>query len=155
MMLTIFLAIFLVILTFLAHYQVLLLLSIYVPRLHLHDQTRVLMIIFVLFLTHVTEIVFYAVIFGWSVEILELGALEGVEVTTLMEYFYFSSVIYTSLGLGDVFPSGHIRFLVGVEALNGLLLIAWSASFTFVAMGRLWPWSECCDVEDHKSTKGK
>ena len=27
----------------------------------------------------------------------------------------------------------------GVEALNGLLLIGWSASFTYLAMERYWP----------------
>ncbi len=150
MLLTFFLALFLVSLTFLSHYQILLWLSRNIPRLHLDDQTRVLLIVFILFLTHVIEIIFYAIVIGCSIEILELGALEGVETKSLMEYLYFSSVVYTSLGFGDVYPTGHIRFLVGVEALNGLLLIAWSASFTFVAMGRLWPWSECCEDDDQK-----
>ncbi len=148
MLLTFFLAMFLVCLTFVSHYQILLWLSGNIPRLHLNDQTRVLLIVFILFLTHVIEIIFYAIAIGCSVEILELGALQGVKIANVMEYIYFSSVLYTSLGLGDVYPIGHIRFLVGVEALNGLLLIAWSGSFTFVAMGRLWPWNECCDDDD-------
>ena len=148
MLLTFILAMFLVCLTFLSHYQILLWLSRNIPRLHLNDQTRVLLIVFILFLTHVIEIIFYAIAIGCSVEILELGALQGVKITNVMEYIYFSSVLYTSLGLGDVYPIGHIRFLTGVEALNGLLLIAWSGSFTFVAMGRLWPWNECCDDDD-------
>ena len=29
--------------------------------------------------------------------------------------------------------------IAGVEALNGLLLIGWSASFTYLAMERYWP----------------
>jgi hypothetical protein len=145
MILVIFLAMFLVILTFLFHYQVLLWLSVYIPRLNLTDQTRVLIIVLILFTTHVAEISFYALAYGYSVEIINLGSFAGIEINNPMEYLYFSSVIYTSLGLGDAYPTGHIRFLTGVEALNGLLLIAWSASFTFLTMERLWPWSECCN----------
>jgi heme/copper-type cytochrome/quinol oxidase subunit 2 len=150
----IFIAISLVIVTFLFHYRVLLWLSIYPSRLNLSDQLRVLMIILVLFFTHVAEIGFYAAAYGWSIEILELGSLQGIEANKPMEILYFSSVMYTSLGLGDIFPDGHIRFLTGIEALNGLLLISWSASFTFLAMGRLWPWTECCEADD-ESKEGK
>ena len=64
MMLAILLAMLLVILTFLFHYRMLLWLSDYTPRLNIPDQTRVLMVILVLFLTHITEIGFYAVAYG-------------------------------------------------------------------------------------------
>ena len=89
-----------------------------------------------------------------SIDLLELGHLKGMTENDFMEYLYFSSAIYTSLGIGDIHPTGHIRFLTGIEALNGLFLIAWSASFTFLVMGRLWPWSKCCDTDD-KSSKEK
>jgi hypothetical protein len=45
---------------------------------------------------------------------------------------------YTTLGVGDVYPKGLLRILVGVEALNGFLLITWSASFTYLMMQRYW-----------------
>jgi hypothetical protein len=35
-------------------------------------------------------------------------------------------------------PTGPLRLLVGVEALNGLLLIGWSASYIYLAMERCW-----------------
>jgi hypothetical protein len=35
-------------------------------------------------------------------------------------------------------PDGVLRLLAGVEALNGLLLIGWSASYTYLAMERFW-----------------
>ena len=41
-----------------------------------------------------------------------------------MDIFYFSLVNYTSLGLGDIYPTGHSRFLAGLESLNGFLLIS-------------------------------
>ena len=31
-----------------------------------------------------------------------------------------------------------LRLLAGLEALNGMLLIGWTASFTFLSMERFW-----------------
>jgi hypothetical protein len=45
---------------------------------------------------------------------------------------------YTTVGFGDVAPIGPIRFLTGTEALTGFVLIAWSASFTYLEMERYW-----------------
>ena len=78
--------------------------------------------------------------YALSDRVLALGSFGGVAVTGPLDYFYFSIVSYTSLGLGDVFPNDHLRFITGIEALNGLLLITWSGSFTS-------PW----DVYDHGS----
>ncbi|MEO5607197.1 MAG: ion channel, partial [Polaromonas sp.] len=50
----------------------------------------------------------------------------------------FSAETYSSLGFGDLIPTGPIRMLAGIEALNGLLLIGWSASFVYIAMERFW-----------------
>ena len=55
-----------------------------------------------------------------------------------MDYVYFSAACYTSLGLGDMYPSGMLRMLTGAEALVGLLMIAWSGSFTYLAMEKFW-----------------
>ena len=53
-------------------------------------------------------------------------------------HFYFSIASYTTLGIGDILPHGNIRIVAGLEALNGLVLVAWSASFTYLIMERLW-----------------
>jgi Ion channel len=151
MLLAFVLAFSLVAVTFVFHYRVLLLLSSYTPRLKLPKQTQVLVIIIALFCTHIVEIGFYAVIYSWSVVGLELGVFTGAPVGDPMSYLYYSGVIYTSLGLGDIYPEGHIRFITAMETLNGLLLITWSASFTFLAMGHLWQWENCCDVSSDET----
>jgi Ion channel len=51
---------------------------------------------------------------------------------------YFSAVIHTTLGLGDLVPSGSIRFLVGAQAVAGFTLLPWSALPTLLAMERFW-----------------
>ena len=150
MFLTLVLALSLVVVTFVFHYRVLLLLGRFAPRLKLRQQTQVLIIVVILFFTHVAEIALYAVMYSWSVTELELGVFKGAPLDSPMSYLYYSGVIYTSLGLGDIYPEGHIRFMTAMEALNGFLLITWSASFTFLAMGRLWEWDNCCNKPMNK-----
>jgi hypothetical protein len=64
--------------------------------------------------------------------------LQGNLSHSLIDLTYFSFVTYSSLGFGDVVPVGDIRFLTGMEALTGLVLIAWTASFMYVQMMKLW-----------------
>ncbi len=82
-------------------------------------------------LAHLAEIFIYAGGFMLAEKGFEIGSFGGVKPVNFMDYLYFSIVSYTSLGLGDIFPHGHLRFLTGVEALNGLILIAWTATYTF------------------------
>ena len=55
-----------------------------------------------------------------------------------LEAWYFSASVYTTVGFGDLTPRGPLRLLAGLEALVGLLMITWSASFTFLVMNRAW-----------------
>lgn len=154
MIFAIVLAFSLVAVTFTFHYRVLLWLGLNTPKMNLPTQTQVLVIIVVLFLTHIVEIGFYAITYSWSVSSLKLGMFQGAPVGDAMSYLYYSGVIYTTLGLGDILPEGHIRFITAMEALNGFLLITWSASFTFLAMGRLWPWDNSCTgrIDGHRNS---
>ena len=144
MIIAILLAFTLVCSTFLFHYRVLLWLGSRAPRFGLSTQAQVFVIVIALFLAHIAEIGIYALVYGVSISHLGLGAFEGAVVVDSMSYLYYSGVIYTTLGLGDIEPQGHIRFITAMEALNGFLLITWSASFTFLAMGHLWPWENRC-----------
>ena len=67
-----------------------------------------------------------------------LGNFGGHFADTLPTFLYFSAETYTSLGFGDIFPIGPLRIVCGIETLNGLLLIGWSASFTYVFMEHFW-----------------
>ena len=44
----------------------------------------------------------------------------------------------TGLGYGDMVPVGSVRLLTAAEALNGLVLLGWSVSFTYLIMQRYW-----------------
>lgn len=100
----------------------------------------VLTVLLCIFAAHLVEAVVYAI--GISLIVSAgLGSLAG-EVGSkegwVLDHFYFSLASYTSLGIGDIIPHGGLRLLAGVEALNGLVLIAWSASFTYLTMERFW-----------------
>lgn len=65
-----------------------------------------------------------------------IGQLIGETSGSVTDAFYFSAAVFTTVGFGDIVPVGPIRFLVAIEALTGLVLITWSASFTFLVMER-------------------
>ena len=109
---------------------------------------RVMLAVLILFVAHFAGIVIFACMFGIGHQLLNIGGFSGDGVDTVLDYFYFSVVSYTSLGLSDIFPTGHLRFLTGVEALTVLLLIAWSGAYLFAMMNRLWDWPPCAEPDD-------
>ncbi len=46
-----------------------------------------------------------------------------------MDRFYFSLVNLTTLGRGDLLPTGHLRLLTALEALLGFIVITGSGAF--------------------------
>jgi len=118
----------LVVVTTVIHYEVLRGLSAGLPLLHVPSRGKLLVVIFATFLAHAVEIALYAL----AIYFLDFGHF------SLNTSLYFSAETYTSLGYGDVVPTGDVRLLAGVEALNGLLLIGWSASYIYIAMERFW-----------------
>jgi len=55
-----------------------------------------------------------------------------------MHYFNSSIEAYTSLGYVEKSLTLAQRLISGVEALTGLVMIAWTASFTYLLMERYW-----------------
>ena len=143
------LAVSLIIVTFLFHYLVLRWLSGSMARIAMTVGVRIMVIVFMALAAHLVEVGLYAGAYALGDGVLAIGSFGGLAVTEPLDYFYVSIVSYTSLGLGDVFPRDHLRFITGVEALNGLLLITWSGSFIYIAMGRLWPWQPCVEPRGH------
>jgi hypothetical protein len=89
-------------------------------------------------LAHLIEICLFAAGFFLLHAQLGLGGIAGHFEGTVLDYFYFSATTYSTLGVGDLFPTGAIRLVAGVEALTGFVLIGWSASFTYLSMQRSW-----------------
>lgn len=128
----------LLVVTAVIHYEALSALNAHLPNLKMPSRAKLLVVISVTFLAHAVEIVVYGIALYLLVSYGIGGGLKGSEVFSLADCIYFSSETYTSIGFGDVTPFGSIRLLIGAEALNGLLLIGWSASYAFIAMERYW-----------------
>ncbi len=98
----------------------------------------VLLVICALLTLHVVEIWMFGAAY-WGALLLEgSGSVSGAQPLSFLDAVYLSAVTYTTVGFGDLAPVGPIRFLAGSEALTGLMMITWSASFTYLEMSRHW-----------------
>lgn len=120
------------------HYEGLRFLTDKLPMPKHHHRRRIVLLILCLILLHFVEIW----IFGASYYFLQYvpghGALQGAEPLNLFDSVYYSATVFTTVGFGDIVPVGPIRFMTGVEAVSGLTLITWSASYTLMEMLRTW-----------------
>ena len=130
--------VFLIALTTLIHYEVLRAISFYLKSLPIPNRTKLLVVVYGSFFAHALEIAVYGLSIFALHSYAQLGSLVSSTPTSLTTCLYFSAETFTSLGFGDITPTGPLRLLAGFEALNGLLLIGWSASFTYIAMERFW-----------------
>jgi hypothetical protein len=125
-------------LTIAIHYEALAGLSRLAPRLNMRARRRMILIVFAIALAHGVEVWLFAGGLYLASEVLELGRLEGTFTGSVRDYVYFSVVSYTSLGYGDIRPTGFVRIIAGFEAVIGLLMMAWSAAFTLHVMQKYW-----------------
>jgi len=88
--------------------------------------------------SHILQIGAFALAYYLLRDKFELGGFGGTFEDTLMNFLYFSSETYTTLGFGDIYPTGQLRLICGVESLIGLLMVSWTASFTYLEMRRYW-----------------
>ena len=124
--------------TTILHYEVLNFGSRFIARPRIHPRVAVLMLVLGLACAHCAEIAVYALAYYLERSNFGLTTAAGGFSLAFPSYLYFSAETYTSLGFGDLVPRGGLRFLAGIEALNGLLLIGWSGSFIFLAMQKVW-----------------
>lgn len=128
----------LLVLTTVIHYEVLRAMTVGLPMISVPARAKLIVVIVGAFFAHTVEIMLYALAIYLLARYAGLGALDDSARFSLSVSFYFSAETYTSLGYGDLVPGGGLRLLAGAEALNGLLLIGWSASYTYIAMERFW-----------------
>lgn len=127
-----------VMLSVLVHYEAFLRLSALMKHMHIFPRFRIVFGAVGALTAHVVEVWIFTFGYFILVRVGESGNLIGEFSGDFSDFAYYSFAVYTSLGFGDIFPTGPIRFLTGMEALTGLVLIAWTASFMFVQMQKLW-----------------
>lgn len=138
MLIVIFSCVMAIALTTLIHFEILSGLNTRLPALKVPSRSKLLVVIFAAFTAHALEIALYGFLLFGLIHFTGTGSLSGIGSSSLENCLYFSAETFSSLGFGDLIPNGPIRLLAGTEALNGLLLIGWSASYTYIAMERFW-----------------
>ena len=127
-----------VIIAVVIHYECLLRLNDWMPRLKIWSRFRIVVGVLGSLLAHAIEVWAFAVVYFLMSRAGEWGHLTGNFDGSLMDCVYFSFTTYTTIGFGDISPVGHLKYLTGLEALTGLVLITWTASFLFLEMQKYW-----------------
>ena len=121
------------------HYEVLRGCIRVLPAVAHKRRQRVVVLILIIMLTHAVEIWIFGLAYVLLLKWEAIGSIEGIAtIESVLDHVYFSGMVYTTVGFGDLVPRGAIRFMSGMEALTGLVMITWSASFTFLEMQRDW-----------------
>ena len=120
------------------HYEILRFLSIIIPKLQIKHRLRVIIGVFGTICAHIVEVWMFGIAFYLMHQNGGFGELVGNFDGSLIDCVYFSFTNYTTVGYGDIEPFGQLRFLAGMEAMTGLSLITWSASFMFMEMTQFW-----------------
>ncbi len=125
-------------LSVLIHYEFLYRATNLLPKIRIKHRFRILAVVFIALIAHVVEIWLFAIAYFLMSKDKAWGEIQGNFDGSFMDSVYFSFSNFTTLGFGDIEPFGSIRFLVGMEALVGFVLITWTASFLYYEMQRYW-----------------
>ena len=108
-----------------------------ISRLMNRHRWIVLITMFGLIVAHIVQMWVFAFAYFVGEHWLGLGSINSTT-DDWFDYVYYSAVVFTTVGFGDMVPAAGLRMLTMSEALAGFSLITWSASFTFLQMQRLW-----------------
>jgi len=138
MLLALLVSTVMVLIVVLIHYEVLRFTSLLLPRLTIRPRPRILAVILAAFFAHAIEMWLYALVYYVLADVAGIGHFGGTFQNQFSDFLYFSTATYTSLGYGDIYPTGDLRLVAGIETVVGLMMIGWSASFTYLAMEKFW-----------------
>ncbi|MBC3767923.1 potassium channel family protein [Neptunicella marina] len=120
------------------HFEMLSLLTRFLPHLPLRPRHKIMVGVLYCLTAHAVEVWIFAFAYYFMNKAGYWGAFTGAFDHSLLDCVYFSFTSFSTLGFGDIVPTGGIRFLTGIESLTGLLLITWSASFLYLEMTTYW-----------------
>lgn len=124
--------------TVLGHYAILYRVARFLDNTEPTAKTRVTISVSALIAAHLLTVLIYAVTYYGFYDSGRFGSLAGHLHGGAADYFYFSLMNFTTLGVGDIRATGPLRILCGFQSLNGFVLLGLSGSFTFVVMRKSW-----------------
>ncbi len=96
----------------------------------LRSRTRLSLLVFAALATFLSHII---QIWIWALVYIAAGEFDSIEPA-----LYFSTVAFTTLGLGDIIVSDQWRLLASFEAAAGLFLFGLSTAFLYEMLREIW-----------------
>ena len=138
MIITTFISLLLIFITVTIHYKGLCLLACYSKKWNTDNFFVPPYLLFLIALLHLLEISIYALVFYGLHKYSSLGGFTEEFNNQLRDYLYFSGANYTTLGMSNFYPVGHFKILSFTEALNGFMMLTWSATFFYSWAGQFF-----------------
>ena len=86
-------------------------------------------------ISHMMVAVVFAAGFAWAAS-LGLGGFAKEPAMSAMDYYYFALITVTTVGLGDIYPTDHLRVIAGIASLTGFILISCTAQYVYKTMSQ-------------------
>lgn len=84
-------------------------------------------------LSHMLVAIVFASGFAWAASI-GLGDFAKEPSMSAMDYYYFALITVTTVGLGDTYPTEHLRVITGIASLTGFILMSCTAQYVYKTM---------------------
>lgn len=97
---------------------------------------RSVAVLVALFMIHLVEIMWFTCGFYFARDVLGIGGFSKEFAGSFEDYFYFSTVSYSTLGLSAFNPEGGLKIITGLESLTGFVMLTWSATFFYNLTGK-------------------
>jgi len=109
---------FVIVITVMIHYEGLHYFTNWMTRNRLKPRFRIVVLIYGLLLLHALEIFIFGVALWWLGQMPGYGTLLSTQISSLGDFVYFSSTVYSTLCFGDLVPTGPILFMSGMESIT-------------------------------------
>ena len=86
-------------------------------------------VVLAIFITHIVIIWLWALLYLF---------LQCAPLSNLHDALYFASVVYSTLGFGDIILEDACRMLSGIQGANGFILFGWTSAFIFEIVSQIY-----------------
>jgi hypothetical protein len=120
----------------------------YSRRAPKRDRGAMLQIIFALLGLHIVEIWCYGLAYWGLIQCPGPDSCMATGADTVFDAIYLSAITFSTVGFGDLAPVGADPAGIRDGVLDRMLLITWSAPFTYLEMSRLWRRARSMDAKE-------
>lgn len=88
-------------------------------------------VVIFLFLIHIIEILWYALMLYFAFDIVGLNGFQGDTVLLPLDFLHVAASSFTTLGSLSVTPQQELALLIDAISLTGFMMLTWSATYYY------------------------